>query len=113
MSAIVEKIKKLLRMRRGGTPAEIETALAIAHRIAHEHGLDLSKIDPNEEASSEAITHVEQLLKSRLPLEAQLASAILVRYFNISVMITRRFGNVRQVSLNFVGTTLDTEVARY
>jgi hypothetical protein len=37
MNTALEKIKKLLRMKRGGTQAEIETALALAQQIAAKH----------------------------------------------------------------------------
>jgi hypothetical protein len=60
--AIVEKIKKLLRMKRGGTPGEIENALAAAAELARKHSIDLGSINPDEESAKERLTHLQELL---------------------------------------------------
>lgn len=43
--AILEKIKKLLRMRRGGTPGEIENALAMAAKLAEPDSINQAVIE--------------------------------------------------------------------
>jgi len=114
--SIIEKIKKLLRMKRGGTAGEIENALALAAKLAREHGIDLNSVDPNEESKSQRITHVEDVLKCRLPLEARFAAAILVNFFNVEICIQRGVCH-RLIKIpnkvTFVGTAWDCEIARY
>lgn len=117
--AIIEKIKKLLRMQRGGTQGEIENALAMAAELARKHGIDLNLVNPDEE-KSEILTHHHEILKLRLPLEAKLAAAICVNFFNVQVCHTPG-GKVKEGSwttfynhaMTFVGTAWDIEVARY
>ena len=113
--AIIEKIKKLLRMKRGGTQGEIENALAAAARLAREHGINLDSINPDE--SAQEIRHVAEALNSRLPLEAKYACAILVNFFNVNVMICKRPNARRpwvgQYTVVYIGLPWDTEVARY
>lgn len=114
----IEKIKKLLRMKRGGTPGEIQNALAAAAKLAREHGIDLGTVNPEEEASR--LTHVEEVLKSRLPAEARYAAAILVNHFSVEVCVIRG-GRFREGVWTYqvnhrvvlVGTAWDCEVARY
>jgi hypothetical protein len=116
MNPILEKIKKLLRMQRGGTPDEIATALRLAQELAQKHGIDLASVDPNEQTDSVPIGHVEQVLTSRLPAEAKFAAAILVNFFKVQIVIAQKY-NVRTFSrvyvLNLVGTNWDCQVAQY
>jgi hypothetical protein len=112
---IIEKIKKLLRMKRGGTAGEIENALALAAELARKHGIDLASV--NEDETTQSIRHVEEALTSRLPLEAKNAAAILVIFFNVNVVVKqqrhpRRVWHRQYVAV-FVGTDWDREVARY
>lgn len=113
--AIIEKIKKLLRMKRGGTQGEIENALAAAARLAREHGINLDSINPDE--SVQEIRHVAEALNSRLPMEARYAAAILVNFFNVNVVISKRPQPRRpwasQYAAVYIGLPWDTEVARY
>jgi hypothetical protein len=111
--AIIEKIKKLLRMKRGGTAGEIENALAMAAKLARDHGIDLAGVNPDETVS-EVITHVEEVLKLKLPSEAKFASAILVNFFN--VQICHKVGKASygiRYKIVFVGTAWECEVASY
>jgi len=112
---VIEKIKKLLRMKRGGTAGEIENALAMAAELARKHGINLNSVDPDE--TKQKIGHESDALKSRLPLEAKYASAILVNFFNVNICLSGRPHSSRpwqmQYMVNFVGTEWDIEVARY
>lgn len=116
--AIIEKIKKLLRMKRGGTPGEIENALAAAAKLAREHCIDLSQVNPDEEASAEKLTHLQDLLKTRLPPEAKLAGGIVTRFFNVSVIV-QRYGVLergrfqKRWLVNLIGTEWDCRIAKY
>jgi len=48
---IVEKIKSSIRMKRGGTPDEIATALRLAQELAAKHGINIGDVNPDEEES--------------------------------------------------------------
>lgn len=113
--AIIEKIKKLLRMKRGGSQGEIENALAMAAELARKHGIDLASIDPD--AETQKITHVSEIMKSKLPSEAKFAAAILVNFFSVKIVIgclnNPQRPWERQYVLNIIGTTWDAEVAKY
>jgi hypothetical protein len=113
---VIEKIKKLLRMKRGGTAGEIENALAMAAELARKHGINLGSVDPDE--VKQTIRHESDALKSKLTLEAKYAAGILVNFFNVNVLVSQRafikgFQVKRQYVVNFVGTEWDIEVARY
>lgn len=103
----IDRIKKLLRMKRGGTQGEIENALAAAARIAREHGIDMAGINPDE-PDRDRLTHAEDVLKTRLPLEAKFAAAILVNYFSVEICMVKG----RRYRVVFIGTAWDCEVAR-
>ena len=104
----IDKIKKLLRMKRGGTQGEIENALAAAAKLAREHGIDLTGVNPDE-PDADRLTHAEEVLKTRLPLEARFAAAILVNFFNVQICVCKGW----RYRVVFVGTAWDCEVARY
>lgn len=53
---IIEKIKKLLRMKSSDSISEVENALMLAQKLAAKHDLDLDKINPDE-AKHEPVTH--------------------------------------------------------
>jgi predicted adenine nucleotide alpha hydrolase (AANH) superfamily ATPase len=113
---VIEKIKKLLRMKRGGTPGEIETALAMAAELARKHGIDLADVNPDEESERTRIGHVEEVLGLRMPIEAKFAAAICVNFFNVEILWKQglcRWWVKMPNKLVFVGTAWDTEVARY
>ena len=114
--AIIEKIKKLLRMKRGGTQGEVENALALAAELARKHGIDLGSVNPDEESGPQHITHVEEVLKLKLPLEAKFAAAILVNFFNVQICFKNglcRWWVKKPYRVVFVGTAWECEVARY
>lgn len=113
---VIEKIKKLLRMKRGGTAGEIENALAAAAKLAREHDIDLNSVNPDDEQKSETITHHEEVLKLRLPAEAKYALGICVNFFNVGMIHRhgiRHWLMKKPHSIIFCGTSLDIEIARY
>ncbi len=115
---ILEKIRKLLRMRRGGTPAEVETALSMAAELARKHGIDLAAVDPDQEPAT-GIGHIDALTSARIGWECKYAALVVQEFFNVTVIHRRSAmpaGFCRQVvfhRLTFVGTRGDTEIARY
>jgi hypothetical protein len=128
MNTIVERIKKLLRMKRGGTPAEVETALGLARKIAAEHGIDLDSIDP-EEQSGTSFTHKSAYESANVRYDHQYAAKLVEVFFNVDVVClkkpilwTLRNGEFvapkrRQFSkytnITFVGRIFEIEIAIY
>jgi hypothetical protein len=112
---IIEKIKKLLRMKRGGTPGEIENALALAAKLAREHNIDLASVNPDED-DGQRITHVKDIMGLRIPLEARLAANILVNFFDVQVClsspVSRWYAKIKG-GFTIVGTAWDIQIARY
>lgn len=108
---IIEKIKKLLRMKRGGTPDEIATALRLAQELAAKHGIDLGDVDENDEAARpRPLTHLDALTAARLARECIYAALICKHFFNIEPLI-RRGWRVRKII--FIGTEWDIQIALY
>ncbi|MCL5031267.1 MAG: DUF2786 domain-containing protein [Bacteroidetes bacterium] len=105
---IIDRIKKLLRMKNGGTAAEVATALFLAQQLAGKHGIDINSIDENE-PDREPITHGGLESLSRLQWECKYAALIVTGYFNVKAFY-RKF---IQVQIIFVGTKTDIEIARY
>lgn len=112
---IIEKIKKLLRMKRGGTAGEIENALAMAAELARKHGIDLGSVDPDA-PDAKPITHVADALKLRITAEEKYAAAILVNFFNVQICMTPAINLYilkRPAKITFIGTDWDCQIARY
>lgn len=110
MNPIVERIKKLLRMKRGGTPAEVETALGLARKIAAEHGIDLDSIDPEEKRQSSEWRHESAYLARRVPFDARYAAKICERFFNVEVVF---YEAMHGFGIYFVGRVFEIEIALY
>jgi hypothetical protein len=101
---VINKIKKLLRMKRGGTQNEIENALSLAQKLAARHNLNINSINENE-PDKEPITH-EDILSCRLQCECKYAALIIQQYFDVAPMI--RYGR-----LTIIGTQTNIAIARY
>jgi len=101
---VLEKIIKLLRMKRGGTTAEVETALFLAQKLAYKHGIDISSVN-EDEPTKEPITHDHGQIIDRLQVECKYAAMIAQRFFNIHAVIGR--------GITFIGTKSNIEIARY
>ena len=112
---IIEKIKKLLRMKRGGTAAEIETALNLARELAEKHGIDLGNVNPDEETNTRPLTHKDAILSSRLQWECKYAMLICEMFFNVTGLLRSSLKNpyTRQFHITFIGTEWDIQIATY
>lgn len=110
MNPIIEKIKKLLRMKRGGTPDEIATALRLAQELAEKHGIDLGKVNPDEEESP--IHHQDAIHGARIQCECIYASLIAEQFFHVTAFKTVDDSRSKYV-MRFVGTDWDTQIALY
>lgn len=115
-SEITEKIKKLLRMKRGGTAAEVETALNLARELAQKHGIDLDSVNPDEHTEEKPINHHDAFVGGRIQVECKYAGIICNKFFNVNVFTRRiRFSAwpYYRFALTFVGTDWDREIAGY
>lgn len=82
-------------MKRGGTPDEVATALALAAELARKHGIDLAKVNPDEELKSESLGY---------QWESKYAVLVLKQFFNVRV-------GWQRYRLTLVGTEWETEIA--
>jgi hypothetical protein len=114
--AVIEKIKKLLRMKRGGTQGEIENALAMAAELARKHGIDLDAVDPDA-PDAKPIGHADAILSSRLQDECKYAALVCQNFFNVEALITdcwaRSCRRWRDWQIIFIGTEWDRTIAIY
>jgi hypothetical protein len=106
---IIEKLKKLLRMKRGGTAAEIETALRMARDLAAKHGIDLESVDPEERARTCQMTDADALVASRVQWECKYAALVVQQFFNVSFFL--RNPCYREYRLTFVGSSWELLIA--
>jgi hypothetical protein len=118
---IIEKIKKLLRMKRGGTPAEVETALALAAELARKHGINLGNVDPDQ-VKEQPIGHIDATTSARIQWECKYASLVCQEFFNVTAMLRQNWkvklvnGWPRRASdymITLIGTAWDTQIALY
>ena len=114
----LDKIKKLLRMRRGGTPEEIETALALAAELARKHGIDLAGVNPDQEAENRNIRHIDSATSARLQWERKFAGLVCQSFFHVTILVrltgeARVWGQRRsgRYCITFIGTSWDTQIA--
>jgi len=118
---VIEKIKKLLRMKHGGTPAEVETALSMAAELARKHGIDLSGVDPDK-TEEQPIGHIDATTSARLGWECKYSSLVCQQFFGVTAMITQdvqcRFSGCgrrgrSEFKIRLIGTAWDTQIAIY
>lgn len=109
--AIIEKIRKLLRMKRGGTPDEVATALRLAQELAEKHGIDLGTVNPDEEAER-PINHMDAVHGARIQSECTYAGMICDHFFNVNVFAAVTDDRTKYC-MRFVGTDWDTQIAIY
>lgn len=122
MNPILEKIKKLLRMKRGGTPDEIATALRLAQELAEKHGIDLTGVNPDDDNArpERPISHIDAILGARIQWECRYAALICHCFFHVNTFTRWHGAFVKEGTWNrgaycitFVGTAWDTEIAIY
>lgn len=116
---IIEKIKKLLRLSRSSNQHEAQLALARALELAREHGVAVEKLNPDEQAKENVVTHRDTEERQRLSYDKEYAIRICAAFFRISPVIsnkvgTDRFGFPCVVKFTrFVGTASDVQIALY
>lgn len=110
---ITERIKALLRKKNGGSPAEIEAAIAKANELAIKYNIDLATVDPNDELFEVGVALLHTSV--RFNDECMFAAMILKMHFNVDVLISRQKEgpvNARRHQLQMVGTKVDCEIAK-
>ena len=112
MNPIIEKIKKLLRMKRGGTPDEIATALRLAQELAEKHGIDLNAVNPDEENHERPISHDDEVIGRRVSWESEYSSLICDQFFKVRVFQSMNDARTKYV-YRFVGEEWDIQIAIY
>lgn len=114
---IIDQIKKLLRMKRGGTAAEVESALSIALKLASKYGIDINSVDPNDESKTDPITEENISILSRIQAERKYAAMIAQRFFNVRLLLISNILELTSFSkksaIRFIGTKSDIEIAKY
>lgn len=108
----IEKIKKLLRMKRGGTADEIATALRLAQELAEKHGIELGSVNPDDEANEKPISHEDEILGARVSWESRYAALIAKQFFKVSVFRSVN-GDRSKYVWRFVGEPWDVQIAIY
>jgi hypothetical protein len=93
-------------MKRGGSAAEVETALALAQKLAMKNGIDFEKVKEDEYHGREPITHGLAFRNSRIQTECKYVGLILNRFFNIKTLLS-------SYGLIFIGTKTNIEIAKY
>jgi len=116
---IIEKIKKLLRMKRGGTQAEVETALAMAAALAAKYGIRLDSVDPDAEPD-QPLGHIDAITSARIQWECKYAGLVCQQFFNVNSLLRSSYQPKRggwkycyDYKITFIGTASDTEIALY
>jgi hypothetical protein len=104
----LNKIKKLLAMKRGGTQHEAETAEALAQALALKAGIDLARVNVDDSpAAEQAITHRTIGDWANIPCEVLYAAQICTRFFNVHSITLVKIWHSEMV---FIGTDSDLDI---
>ena len=109
--AVIEKIKKLLRLSKSNNPHEAELAMQRAMEIAAKHQIDLSGVDPSDDKNR--VTHDFTPIWTRLPIEARYAEIIIRRFFSVDAMESKGGRFYRSAVIIIVGHKSEIEIALY
>ena len=110
----IAKIKKLLRMKHGGTPDEVAKAFELARKLAARYGIDLDGVNASLDTDRWSVRHEEVKDWPRVPVEIHIAGRVVQRYFDVDWIICHRLSpdgtHVRCV-LNIIGSDLERMLA--
>lgn len=109
---LLNKIRNIVRLaRRAGTDGERAAAEAAAKRLADKHGIALETL---EETAAEVVTDafVDEGMTTLPALEAGYLTSILREHFGV-ILIQRRDRGSRKVSLTWVGTAINVDIAKH
>ena len=111
---IINRIQKLLNLSkdgRGGTAAEVESAMAMAQKLATQHNLDLATLDKGEAVPEEKYEKGTVELGQRFTVTQRFVNNILQGHFNVKVILSgSRYGGRR---IHLIGKTSDIKVGEY
>ena len=96
--------------RNGRTEAEADTASILAAALAEKHGIDIAGLDQADDQRRAEITHREVGHWAKTPPEADYASLICKRFFEVSPLSTHKLWLEQIV---FIGTPLHIDLAEY
>jgi len=102
-SAVIEKIRKLLRLAKSPNPHEAAAAIAMAFEIARKHQVDMESIDLNDD---EEIERFLMSVGASLSFERKLILNLVKRFFRVEVIVCRP-------NVAFIGRQTDVMIARY
>ena len=102
-SAILDKIRKLLRLGQSSNPNEAASAIARAFELAHKYQVDLDGIDASDD---EEIEHLLLRVGVRLPLERRRILNLVNTFFRVQIVICRP-------NVAFIGRKTDVLIAHY
>jgi hypothetical protein len=106
LSAITEKIKKLLRLGESSNQHEAELALQCAYELANRHHINVSELDL-EQKGTDRLTHRSILSAANLSYARRCAiSYVILPYFHMHVIHEKQ-------KLTFVGREEDILVAEH
>lgn len=104
MSAIVDKIKKLLRHgAKNSNPHEASAAIALAFELARKFAVDLDSIDLDDE---EEIERLLIRIGARCSFERKLVLGIVQRFFRVHLVLC-------PPNVAFIGRSTDVMIAHY
>ncbi len=115
---VIEKVRKLLRLARSANPHEADLALEKAMALAREHRIQIEGLSVDQAEKATATTHGSSDAFSRMSYGKRYAATIVQRFFNVSAVVGPtilvidgwpRAGR----KLNFVGTSVDVQIALY
>lgn len=118
---IEEKITKLLRLSAcgGASPAEAETALAAAMRLADEHRVDLDslrrQIAGEDSRAASACTHRTVRCHRGTGVAERLAARALQTFFHVEAIASRQWDDKRGIVSEMIiaGLPTDVEIATH
>src|SRR4051812_45220297 len=84
---VLLKIKKLLRLKHGGTPDEIAKAMLLAQQLAEKYGVELDSVDASLDADRHTVKHDAIKTFGRVPTEIHIASNLVKRHFDVDFLI--------------------------
>jgi hypothetical protein len=84
----IEKIRKLLRMKHGGTPHEIATAMRLAQKLAAEAGIDLNTVDASLDHGRYNVGHSRAFAeRGNVPLEIHAACQLVKQFVHVDFIV--------------------------
>lgn len=108
---IMKRLEALLNLKtsRGATQAEMETAMAMAQRLAFKHRIDLDEVIANPQGEYKyGQDMVRRTIRTLSPMAHQLICVLLHRYFGVNIVLASSDSEV-----HIVGMPVDVDFAIY